>query len=89
MRFAITLSRLERQLIGELARGPLMAELSHSDGSKRRQGPLHAFKKKRPIDKNVFGFTVAVGAATLRAMPSMSGGSQFGLLKYAGHVRPD
>jgi hypothetical protein len=27
--------------------------------------------------------------ATVRTTPSMSGGSQFGLLQYVGHVRPE
>jgi hypothetical protein len=46
-------------------------------------------QRKTSARETVFGFTAAFGAATVRTLPSMTGGSEFGLLQYVGHVRPE
>jgi hypothetical protein len=50
-----------------------------------RYGP----SRKKSDQEIVFGFTALSPPAIVRAMPSIKDGTQFGLLQYVGHVRPE
>jgi hypothetical protein len=66
-----------------------MAILTHSSGGARAPAGRYGPSRKPSAQETVFGFTAAFGAATVRTMPSMTGGSEFGLLQYVGHARPE
>jgi hypothetical protein len=59
------------------------------NGRKRRRWTLQANNKKRPIKKTFSALQRLSPRATVRTKPLMTGGAQFGLLQYVGHVRPE
>jgi hypothetical protein len=48
-----------------------------------------SLQEKRPIEKPFSALQRRAAQAIVRNTPSMPGGSEFGLLQYVGHVRPE
>jgi hypothetical protein len=56
---------------------------------KRHQEAFTGVYEKRPIEKTFSALQRLSPRVTVRTKPPMTGGAQFGLLQYVGHVRPD
>jgi hypothetical protein len=48
-----------------------------------------SLQEKRPHEKPFSALQRLSPQATVRTTPPMTGGAQFGLLQYVGHVRPE